>query len=248
MKDYPLTAEMIEAGVPPIPRELFKWGMESLTGRPRHRNEKLIYIHLLPASEATVTRYGIKFRGQLYTCDKAEEEGWRFKARNKGHWRIAINHDPRIPGIIYLRASDNSSSIPCRLIHPDESLADKYDLAEIEEYLDHKTADDQRGDELNIETRTDMEISVEGEVRSATQITAEARAGTPGTSKASRLRGANERMKAEAEVMDAEYRREILESHGLVNTDDSQPANASAEDGSGEEYVPRPRFTIVPTY
>ncbi|HEX8090921.1 MAG TPA: Mu transposase C-terminal domain-containing protein, partial [Blastocatellia bacterium] len=245
IKDFPRTEEMVTANVPSIPTEIFKWGLRNLSGKPRHKDEELIYTHLLPAAEATVTAQGVKFKGEFYTCDKAEEEGWRFRARNKGRWRIPIGYDPRIPEIIYIRATDGSPSIPCRLMQPDDSLAQKYDLAEIEEYLDHKTPEDQLGDEQNIATRTALEISVEVDAEIATRLTAEARKGDPGMSNASKVKGAKEHMKAEAEMLDEEYRQQVLNELGLAGPLDTRSGRQDAADTPDEEYVPRPRFSNV---
>lgn len=90
MEWYEMDKDMIASGIKPIPRELFLWGQKNRSGTPRRRDPEAIRIHLLPGDEATVTARGIRFKGEHYTCQKAEEENWRFIARNKGTWKEDI--------------------------------------------------------------------------------------------------------------------------------------------------------------
>jgi putative transposase len=116
MSSYPMDKDMIAAGVKPIPRQLLLWGRENRSGRPKYKGTEEIRIHLLPGGEATVTSRGIRFKGEFYTCRLAEEENWRFVARNRGAWKVTIAYDPRLPGIIYLRLN-GTQSIPCHLMN-----------------------------------------------------------------------------------------------------------------------------------
>src|SRR5207253_4259260 len=152
MNWYEMDKDMIASKVKPIPRELFIWGQRNRSGRPRYRDMESIRIHLLPSDESTVTPRGIRFRGDFYTCEKAEEENWRFIARNKGTWKEDIAYDPRVPEIIYLRPKDGSSSIPCYLINPDSIVANS-DLAELEEYYERKQIEDQLAEVPDMQAR-----------------------------------------------------------------------------------------------
>lgn len=172
---YELDKEMIASGVKPIPRELFLWGRRNRSGAPRRRDSEAIRIHLLPGDEATVTARGIRFKGQFYTCQKAEEENWRFIARNKGTWKENIAYDPRIAEIIYLRPSDGSASIPCNLMDS-ESIAVGSDWAEIEEYYERKLIDDHLAEVPDMEGRAELDAGVEDIVKDAEVLAAEAQA------------------------------------------------------------------------
>jgi putative transposase len=241
-KDYPMTEEMIKAGVRPIAREIYNWGRDNLSGRPRIRDQESIYTHLLPCDEARMTPLGIKFRGELYTCEQAETEGWRFRAKNLKNWKIPVGFDPRLPGYIYIRSGDGSPSIRCHLMHPDDSIAAKYDLAEIDVYREHKLMADQQEQVPDMQARVNMELDLESISAEAKAMLAQARVESPPQSNQARVEGINEHMKTEAFAMDEEYRQEMSERLGLPTGDE---AGATFSDEDNDEYVPRSGFSNV---
>ncbi|MDT7540968.1 MAG: hypothetical protein QOE33_872 [Acidobacteriota bacterium] len=240
MSAYPMDRDMITAGVKPIPRELFIWGRENRSGTPRHKEPEAIRVHLLPGGEATVTPRGIRFKGEFYTCQLAEDENWRFIARNRGAWKENIAYDPRLPGIIYLRPA-GLPSIPCHLMDP-ESIAAKADMAEIEEYRERKNIDDQRAEVTNVQGRVNLDAGIDDIVAQAQEICAEARAQAPVESKSSRLSNINENRQAEIDKMNEEYRRDRLEELGIFNP---ERTSITSPPDTGEEHIPRPRFSNV---
>lgn len=241
---YELDKDMIASGVKPIPRELFLWGLQNMSGRPRNRDSESIRIHLLPGGEATVTPKGIRFKNEFYTCKKAEEENWRFIARNKGTWKVHIAYDPRVPEIIYLRPKDRSPSIPCHLINP-KSIAAGADWAEIDQYYEKKRVADELAKVSDMKNRIELEANVEDIVTEAKFMFDEARAESPTGSASSRSKGMNERRQAEIELMDQEYRREILEKAGITDFASPEEMATDGSDDSKKEYVSRPRLSNV---
>jgi hypothetical protein len=241
---YEKDKDMIACDVKPIPRALFLWGQANRSGKPRYRDAESIRIHLLPGDEATVTRRGITFRGEIYTCEKAEEENWRFIARNKGTWHEDIAYDPRIPEIIYLRPKDSSPSIPCYLMNPD-SIAANSDLAEVEEYYERKQIEDQIAEVPDIQAHVGLDVGIEDIVSEAQGMAAVTREDAPAESKAAMLKGMRERKQAEIAQMDEEYRQEILEGAGLEGRSDAKQISSPDSDSSGEKHVQRPRLANV---
>jgi hypothetical protein len=244
LSSYPMDKDMIAAGVKPIPRELFLWGIKNRAGMPRYRDPESIRIHLLPGGEASVTPRGIRFKGEFYTCQIAEEENWRFIARNRGVWKERIAYDPRIPGIIYLRPMDDSPSIPCHLLDSD-SIAINADLAEIEEYHERKKIDDQLAAVPSMQGRVNLDAGVEGIVSDATVMIEEARAQSLPESKRSRLGSINENKQNEIELMNREYRQEILGDSLLDHSSDISLSIEASNNDSIEEHISRPRFSNV---
>jgi putative transposase len=241
---YEMDKDMIASRVKPIPRELFLWGQSNRSGKPRYRDSESIRIHLLPGDEATVTRRGIRFKGEFYTCEKAEEEDWRFIARNKGTWKEDVAYDPRIPEIIYLRPKDGSPSIPCYLLNPD-SIAAGSDLAEVEEYYERKQIEDQIAEVPDMQARVGLDVGIEAIVSEAEEMAATAQEDAPAESKASLLKGMSKRKQAEIALMDEEYRREILEGAGLTDLHNAKQTPSADSDSSVGKYVPRPRLANV---
>src|SRR6266404_2299476 len=243
LADYPMTEEMIKAKVKPIPIEIFNWGRQNLSGRPRVRDEESIYSHLLPHDEATMTPQGLRFRGEFYTCEQAEKEGWRFRAKNYKNWKVDVGFDPRLPGFIYIRPNDGRSPIRCQLIHPKDSLAAKYDLAEIDAYREEKSVTTQREQVPDMQARINLELDAEGISLEARGMLAQARKSSPRQSARARVLGINENMKTEASLLDEDYRSEMIEKLGLVPND--KAAIGSSSEGDDDEYVPRAGFSNV---
>jgi len=97
-KDRDLAADNIAA----VPIDLWNWGIENRSGSLRQYPEDLVRFSLLPVDEATVTLNGIRVRGLFYTCQKALEERWFDKARQRGNWKVKVSYDPRNLDEIYL--------------------------------------------------------------------------------------------------------------------------------------------------
>jgi putative transposase len=241
---YEMDKDMIASDVKPIPRELFLWGQSNRAGKPRYRDPESIRIHLLPGGEATVTRWGIRFKGELYTCERAEEENWRFLARNKGTWKEDIAYDPRIPEIIYLRPKDCSPSIPCRLINLD-SIAVNSDLAEVEEYYERKQLEDQFAEVPDMQARVGLDAGVEEIVAEAKEMAASEREDSFDESNAALLKSMSERKQAEIALMDEEYQREIVTGAQQADFSGKNQPSSSNLDSGDEKYVPRPRLANV---
>lgn len=241
---YELDKDIVDSNLRPIPRELFLWGLKNRSGKPRYKDSESIRIHLLPGGSATVTRHGIRFKGEFYTCEKAEEENWRFIARNKGTWQVDIAYDPRVPDIIYLRPKDGSPSVPCHLMNPD-SLAANSDWAEVEEYYERKQIEDQIAEVPDMQARAELDAGVEDIVADAEEMAASALEDAPTESKAALLEGMRERRQTEIDLMDDEYRREVLEGAGLTDLLDQKRPPSAIPDSDDEKYVPRPRLTNV---
>lgn len=97
-KDADLAADNVSA----VPIDLWEWGIANRSGSLRQYPETLVRFSLLPVQEATVTLNGIRFKGIYYTCQKAIEERWFDRARQRGTWKVKISYDPRNMDEIYL--------------------------------------------------------------------------------------------------------------------------------------------------
>jgi len=240
MPKYPLTKEMIADNVRPIPCELYKWGVEKLSGKPRTKNTKAILAHLLPGGNAKVTRQGIRFKDQFYMCETAEIEQWKVKAVKYGAWDVKVSYDPRVPEIIYLRSSDRSVPEPCYLTDPD-AIAHGLDWVELEDYYEKKSIEDEEARPPVMQSRNDLDRKGEERIKPAKKNVDQARRDSPNESNRSLLKMIKEKRQEEIDAMNEEDRRETLEQAGLLDPDDVK----RAEDDSDDEYVPRPSFSNV---
>lgn len=114
---YDRSAAMIADRVPPIPAELWEWGIARCSGRLRVFPEDQVQLSLLPTGEAVVTAQGIRFYGCFYTCPKAVGEHWFERARQRGRWKVPVSYDPRLMDEIHLHDADGGRIrfVPCTL-------------------------------------------------------------------------------------------------------------------------------------
>ncbi|WP_308388904.1 DDE-type integrase/transposase/recombinase [Acidithiobacillus sp. AMEEHan] len=102
LKDYEKTPDMIADGVQAIPSELWDWGIAHRSGSLRVFPPELVRLSLLPNAEAMVTATGIRYADCFYTCQKAIEDHWFERARQRGRWKVKISYEPRCMDVIYL--------------------------------------------------------------------------------------------------------------------------------------------------
>jgi len=132
LKDYPLTQNMIEEEIPPVPIEIFKWGLRRGNGQLKTMTLDLIRSNVYPVQKATVTAKGILLNGLYYSCTTAVKERW-FSIARQQTWKIDVHYDPQNVSHIYIRHDRKNYEI-C-------SLIDQYEMyrsARMEEVIDLK--------------------------------------------------------------------------------------------------------------
>ena len=134
LSSYSKDIEMIKDEVPPIPNELWKYGIENITGSLRNINKIELELALLPREEATVTEKGIRFRGIYYYTLKAIEERWFESARINGKYKIQVAYNSNNLSQIYV--IDNRSYEKAYILSKDKKYEDK-SIAEVE-YINEK--------------------------------------------------------------------------------------------------------------
>lgn len=144
LRDYPRTKDMIEQNVPPIPLEIFKWGLTRGSGRLKTLTSEQIRSNIFPSCEATVNAKGISFAGLYYSSPTALKEQWFSHARTHGSYKIKIQYNPQNVSEIYIRQDRRNYEV-CSLIEHYEM----YHNSVLEEVLDLKK--DQRQQEADFE-------------------------------------------------------------------------------------------------
>ncbi|MGP7816534.1 Mu transposase C-terminal domain-containing protein [Niallia sp. 01092] len=128
---YPLEKEMITAGLADTPINLWTWGIENKKGRLQTISDKnILRLNLLPKGKARITRAGIKFKGLSYGSEKAINEQWYLKMKNKS---IEVVFDPREMNQIYIPHSDGRNFDICYLLDSSHQYKNN-SLEEIEFY------------------------------------------------------------------------------------------------------------------
>lgn len=96
------TPAMIEAGIPPTPAGLWRFGMDHLVGGTPCRSREEIHAHLLPQGSASVREDGIHFQGLRYTSPYAMEQRWFEKARFDKRFRVNVKYHMETPERIWI--------------------------------------------------------------------------------------------------------------------------------------------------
>ncbi|MEQ2466708.1 Mu transposase C-terminal domain-containing protein [Niallia sp. Sow4_A1] len=140
--DYPLTQNMIDEKVRPIPIEIFKWGLYKGNGQLRTMSLDAIRSNIYPKSQATVTPKGIHFGKLYYTCSKAVKERWFSNARIQGNWKMEVYYDPQSVATIYIRIDRQNYEV-CSLIEQYEMYrnAKEEELVSLKENLRQQKAE-----------------------------------------------------------------------------------------------------------
>ena len=115
LNKYPLTKDMINQNVPPIPSEIFKWGLSRGNGRLIQLSSEQIRSNVFPTADATVEAKGIRFAGLYYSSKRALKENWFSHARTHGSYKIKIQYDPQDVSTIYIRHDRRNYEV-CNLV------------------------------------------------------------------------------------------------------------------------------------
>ena len=184
-KDYPRQPGMIADKVPPIPIELWEWGMLRRSGALRAFPHELVKLALLPTEDAKVTAQGIRLFGCFYSCARAIEHHWFERARQQGNWTIKASYDPRCMTEIYVHDGEGESRfLACILTDSNRDYRDK-SVWEIDQMRKEgrkqikSTRSSQLQGRVNL-TDTICSIVAEAEQKTGDQITDSNKARTKG--------------------------------------------------------------------
>jgi hypothetical protein len=150
MKNYPLSPEMIEDGINPIPIEIWNWGIKNKTGNLRRVQDEMLRINLMRKGTAAITESGIRFSGGLYTSNIAETEKWYSRARKNGRWYVDIVFDDRDISTIYIVDEKNNTFNKCAL-KENSSLYALYKDKTYEEIVDYHFEENVRNKKMQVD-------------------------------------------------------------------------------------------------
>ena len=228
---YPKIPEMTGDGVPAVPRELWNWGIANVGGQPRAPKADEVLFKLLPRKEVSVTREGIYFHGNHYTCETAIREGWFEKAGRK-RFKVTISYDKRDADIVYVHVPGSPGFEVGTLTASSRRRAgsngwEVEDLIKQDAHISANRRDEQ------VMARAQVEAENEAEVAEAKGKFEELPPQGSLASQVQGLRGARAEELAQDRVVDAaEYRAVIT----------GKPAPDAESDTAGE----RPEAEVIP--
>lgn len=218
LTEYIRTEEMISDDVKPIPIDLWNWGISQNSGNLYYYSEETVKFNLLPRGIGTVTHQGIRFKGMLYGCQQALEEGWFSRARNKGSWRITIIYDPRNVSKIYLLNENYGTFSECYLLDHQERYMNKT-LEEVHHLLSYEKMMKKESEYGQLQGEVGFIKDIEKIIKNATKEINTVQA--TGLSKSERLKEIRQHRKFEKDMLRGEEafnKEEIVENGAEVIT------------------------------
>lgn len=88
--------------LPPIPINIWQWGIQNRSGRLRNTSAAALKIALLPRQKVTLSNYGIQCFGAFYTCRELVETGWLHRTRQQRPSSFIAAYDPAVADVIYV--------------------------------------------------------------------------------------------------------------------------------------------------
>lgn len=176
LDDYERDEAMIIDDVPPIPREVWNWGIANRSGRLRTFPENVVKLNLMPTEKAIITAKGIKLRGKemYYSCDRAKKEQWFEKARSnmlsKFDKSLTVSYDVRNPNCIYIASSDKRSFEKCLLIDFEGRYINK-NFHDIEYLIAYEKLHQQKSQGKELQEKVDLIADIESVVGRAEKMT-----------------------------------------------------------------------------
>lgn len=109
--NYDKDHDLSKANIPAVPLDLWNWGIKNKSGYLRTYPAEEVRFSLLITGNASVTKQGIYFKKEYYTCPLAMQERWFDKARQDKRWSIEVRYDPRDMDVIYFINPNDSDLI-----------------------------------------------------------------------------------------------------------------------------------------
>ncbi|SDI47024.1 Mu transposase, C-terminal [Desulfosporosinus hippei DSM 8344] len=171
LHDYPLDRDMTSDGIPPIPLELWNWGIAHISGILHEKPQDTIRLNLMPRAEASVTRKGIYFEKMFYGCDVALAESW-YERASVSRFKVPIAYDPRNTNYIYIPNKDGTECIKCqRLKHL--SRFDDMRLEEVQDQLFFEEVESHRRKTSQNQITADATAQIKAIVKEEKELTEE---------------------------------------------------------------------------
>jgi hypothetical protein len=196
MEGYRKDEYMIADAVEPYPIDLWYWGIKNRSGHLRRMPPEIVRINLLPEFDVRITHRGIRFNGLYYSCERAINEQWFIRARERGVEKRRAVADPRDLSRIYLRVDDGKRLETCHLIDADKTFMSR-DLYEALDYFEICKLNKEVSQNRLQQSRAEFNASKDKVIAEAQEQTGKA---LSGQSDRSRIKGIRANRQTEREI------------------------------------------------
>lgn len=165
LKNYPVSDDMVEDGVPLTPLAIWNWGVINRSGSLKEFAPGEIRLQLSPRERAVVTRSGVRFRGLYYSSTLALADKWFERAGDTGNWEIAAVADELDANVINVFV-EGKRFVPFQLLdtrtpaYKDKDWYDVRDQIELQAIRNAEIAGEREQAEADLDEFREKEIKV----------------------------------------------------------------------------------------
>lgn len=96
----------------------YEWGLEHRAGYTRQMGPHFVYEHLLTRGDGTVTSRGIRFKSEVFYCDRLQTLGYLVMA-SQNSFKIPVAYNPQLATEVYFLDPEKNVWIPAFNIDPE---------------------------------------------------------------------------------------------------------------------------------
>ena len=167
MQRQPITSQdYIEAGIPPIPNEIWKWGMENRTGCLTVKTKEELWIGLLPRVQGVIQKQGIRYKKVCFVCDTAVKQRWfdREGGRISERCTLILNPNDMMSCYVVLPSGKLERAVRASATENAYIHWTKYDM---DYYINQENAAQRLGEQAKNQRRLDYNQKIEAIINQA---------------------------------------------------------------------------------
>ncbi|MFL0248427.1 DNA-binding protein [Candidatus Clostridium stratigraminis] len=233
MNYYERDLQMIKDNVPPIPNELWNWGIKNRSGSLKTFSEDIIKLNLMPSKECSITERGLLFQNRRYSCQEAVESGIFEHIRKYGRIKTVISYDPRNPDFVYI----NEGNKFIKLNSLDKTYRNLY-YEELECLHEIENSEHANYGDSQIQNTANLNANIEQIISSANKREKELI-----KSKKEKIENIRENRFNEKSINRQEEAWELDKKEPII----SENKVVSLNNATDDEYVPRPKYVDIVT-
>lgn len=186
--DYPLTGDMVQQRINPIPNEIWQYGVQCISGNLRSvESVEKMKLCLLPKSRASVhQRDGIYFRRLYYVCKTGLEEGWFDRKKGARTPSFAVAYEQTVDKL-FLCLDHGRRFEECVLTEPYRRRFGGKDWFDVRDYFAWQNIVNKNAESFTQQSKAEFHADIENLLAQETAAT-EAALHASGLSDAARLR------------------------------------------------------------
>lgn len=230
MDYYERDEQMIKDNVPPIPNEIWKWGIKNRSGALNSFSEEKIKLNLMPSRECSINYRGLQFQNRRYSCPEFLDSGLYEHIRKYGSIKKIISYDPRNEEYVYVNDGDKFLKLT---LLDDTKRNMYYEEIDCLRYFEQKEKSEHK--KKSYQSTAELNANIDAVINNAKKNHQEAN-----ESKSQRVKNIRKNRSDEREVSRNKEAWE-LDKKPAPNIDSKViPLNDEFDD---DEYIPKPTFT-----